>query len=140
MTSKRISLPIVNQDELPGVRVEPTGEARISGPARPEFKYKEDEAGPRPRWIRKRISFNKDFFETKELVEQAGLHTICESGSCPNIHECWGRKSLTIMILGNVCTRSCGFCDVQTGRPLPSTRMSRGGSPRRWPHSGSTTA
>ncbi|MEC9398210.1 MAG: lipoyl synthase, partial [Myxococcota bacterium] len=74
--------------------------------------------GPRPRWIRKRLSFNKDFFETKDLVEKAGLHTICESGSCPNIHECWGRKSLTIMILGNICTRSCGFCDVRTGRPL----------------------
>ena len=98
--------------------VEPKGDERTSGPARPEFKYQEDQAGPRPRWIRKRLSFNKDFFETKELVEKAGLHTICESGSCPNIHECWGRKSLTIMILGNICTRGCGFCDVRTGRPL----------------------
>lgn len=111
---KKISLPIVNSE----VRVEARGADRVSGPARPKLKFLEDEAGPRPRWIRKRISFNKSFFETKELVEQAGLHTICESGSCPNIHECWGRKSITIMILGNICTRSCGFCDVQTGRPL----------------------
>jgi len=120
--SKRIALPIVNPSyEVPNreeLRVEPRGNERTSGPARPEFKYQEDQAGPRPRWIRKRLSFNKDFFETKSLVEQAGLHTICESGSCPNIHECWGRKSLTIMILGNICTRSCGFCDVRTGRPL----------------------
>lgn len=119
---KSISLPILS-DQLPvpqrdELRIEPKGDARTSGPARPEFKYQEDEAGPRPRWIRKRLSFNKDFFETKELVEKAGLHTICESGSCPNIHECWGRKSLTIMILGNICTRSCGFCDVRTGKPL----------------------
>ncbi|MEC9440487.1 MAG: lipoyl synthase [Myxococcota bacterium] len=120
--SKRIALPIVNPTyEVPNrdeLRVEPKGDERTSGPARPEFKYQEDQAGPRPRWIRKRLSFNKDFFETKDLVEKAGLHTICESGSCPNIHECWGRKSLTIMILGNICTRSCGFCDVRTGRPL----------------------
>ena len=100
------------------VRREPKGERRNSGPARRALKFRDDGAGPRPKWIRKRISFNEDFFETKKLVEDAGLHTICESGSCPNIHECWGRKSLTIMILGNVCTRSCGFCDVQTGRPL----------------------
>ena len=94
--SKRIALPIVNPTyEVPNreeLRVEPKGDERTSGPARPEFKYQEDQAGPRPRWIRKRLSFNKDFFETKELVEKAGLHTICESGSCPNIHECWGRK------------------------------------------------
>lgn len=116
--TKRIELPLVNSEYNPGVRVEPKGDARTSGPARPSLKHQDDGAGPRPRWIRKRISFNKDYFETQKLVEKAGLHTICESGSCPNIHECWGRKSLTIMILGNVCTRSCGFCDVQTGRPL----------------------
>lgn len=117
--TKRIELPIVNSEyQDPRVRVEPASSDRTSGPARPSLKFQEDAAGPRPRWIRKRISFNKSFFETKELVEQAGLHTICESGACPNIHECWSRKSLTIMILGNVCTRSCGFCDVQTGKPL----------------------
>ena len=108
---KRISLPVIQP------RVEPRGDERVSGPARPELKYREDEAGPRPRWIRKRLSFNKSYFETQELVKDAKLHTICESGQCPNIVECWSRKSLTMMILGNICTRSCGFCDVQTGRP-----------------------
>ena len=50
---------------------------------------------------------------------ELGLHTVCESASCPNIGECWNRQSLTIMILGGICTRSCQFCDVPTGRPLP---------------------
>lgn len=111
VTMKKISLPIIEP------RVEARGDDRISGPARPDLKYKEDEAGPRPKWIRMRMSFNKNYFETQELVQKAKLHTICESGQCPNIIECWSRKSLTMMILGNVCTRSCGFCDVQTGRP-----------------------
>ncbi len=107
----KISLPLANrQPEAPQPE-------RNSGPARPKLKYRPDEAGPRPKWIRKRLSLKPDFYETKELVEDAQLNTICESGQCPNITECWSRKSLTIMILGNTCTRSCGFCDVMTGRP-----------------------
>lgn len=108
---KKISLPVIEP------RVEPRGESRTSGPARPNLQHLEDEAGPRPKWIRKRLSLTPEYFETRKLVEDAKLHTICESGQCPNIVECWSRKSLTIMILGNICTRSCGFCDVQTGRP-----------------------
>ena len=108
---KKISRPVVEP------RVEARGDDRNSGPARPDYRFREDEAGPRPKWIRKRMSFNGNYFETQRLVEKAKLHTICESGQCPNIVECWSRKSLTMMILGNVCTRSCGFCDVQTGRP-----------------------
>lgn len=108
---KRVSLPVIQP------RNEARGEDRVSGPARPALKYQEDQAGPRPKWIRMRLSFNQDYFDTKSLVEQAQVHTICESGQCPNIVDCWSRKSLTIMILGNICTRSCGFCDVQTGRP-----------------------
>jgi lipoic acid synthetase len=108
---KKISLPVIEP------RVEPRGNERVSGPARPTLKFQEDAAGPRPRWIKKRLSFNKNYFETQKLVQDAQLHTICESGQCPNIVECWSRKSLTMMILGNICTRSCGFCDVQTGRP-----------------------
>src|SRR5580765_5811477 len=53
------------------------------------------------------------------MVKELELHTVCESASCPNIGECWTRKALTIMILGDICTRSCRFCDVPTGRPLP---------------------
>ena len=59
------------------------------------------------------------FFELRSMVKELGLHTVCESASCPNIGECWTRKALTIMILGDICTRSCRFCDVTTGRPLP---------------------
>jgi lipoic acid synthetase len=60
------------------------------------------------------------YFELRQLVREQKLHTVCESASCPNIGECWNRKSLTIMILGGICTRSCQFCDVPTGRPLPA--------------------
>jgi lipoic acid synthetase len=59
------------------------------------------------------------FFALRDRVRELGLHTVCQSASCPNIGECWNRKSLTIMILGGVCTRSCQFCDVPTGRPAP---------------------
>ena len=59
------------------------------------------------------------FMDLRKRVGELGLHTVCESASCPNIGECWNRKSLTIMILGGICTRACRFCDVPTGRPLP---------------------
>src|SRR5690606_10018123 len=68
-------------------------------------------------WLKVRIGANPTFMETRRLVKEAGLHTVCESASCPNIGECWSHKALTFMILGNVCTRSCGFCDVLTGKP-----------------------
>lgn len=77
----------------------------------------ESPAGKRPDWLRVRLSLNQDFFDVRSLVHEAGLHTVCESASCPNIGECWSNRALTFMILGNVCTRSCGFCDVATGRP-----------------------
>ncbi len=77
---------------------------------------------PRPRhpaWIKARLPSGKTFFEVRDLVHGQKLHTVCESASCPNIGECWSRRAITIMILGNICTRSCQFCDVPTGRPLP---------------------
>ncbi len=73
-----------------------------------------------PAWIKAQLPSSPTFFEVKELVRSAGLHTVCESASCPNIGECWSRRALTIMILGDICTRSCRFCDVATGRPLPA--------------------
>lgn len=88
---------------------------RRSGMARPTREA--SPAGKRPRWLKVRLSLNEDFFELRELVHREGLHTVCESASCPNIGECWSNRALTFMILGNVCTRSCGFCDVETGRP-----------------------
>jgi lipoic acid synthetase len=62
----------------------------------------------------------KNYVDLKSRVRELGLHTVCESASCPNIGECWNRQSLTIMILGGICTRSCQFCDVPTGRPAPA--------------------
>jgi lipoic acid synthetase len=73
---------------------------------------------PKPPWLKVRLPQGEAYFELKRLVREQSLHTVCESASCPNIGECWARRSLTIMILGGVCTRSCGFCDVPTGRPL----------------------
>src|SRR5262252_1017010 len=74
---------------------------------------------PKPDWIRMKMPSGEVFFDLKKRVAELGLHTVCESASCPNIGECWNRQALTIMILGGVCTRSCQFCDVPTGRPLP---------------------
>jgi lipoic acid synthetase len=61
----------------------------------------------------------KSYLKVKEIVERHGLHTICQSGKCPNLAECWGQGTATFMILGEICTRSCRFCSVKTGRPLP---------------------
>jgi lipoic acid synthetase len=72
-----------------------------------------------PSWIRAKLPSSETFFQVRDLVHGQKLHTVCESASCPNIGECWSRRALTIMILGDICTRSCRFCDVPTGRPLP---------------------
>ncbi len=72
----------------------------------------------KPEWIRVKLPTGKNYRELRSLVDKYDLHTICQSGSCPNMGECWGAGTATFMILGNVCTRSCGFCGVQTGKPL----------------------
>jgi lipoic acid synthetase len=78
-----------------------------------------DRPAPKPDWIRAKLPGGEVYFDLKQRVAELGLHTVCESASCPNIGECWNRRSLTIMILGGICTRSCQFCDVPTGRPQP---------------------
>ncbi len=90
-TSDRKSLPVVGQER----------------PAR------------HPPWIKAKLPNGSVYFDVREMVHELKLHTVCESASCPNIGECWSRRALTIMILGDICTRSCRFCDVATGRPLP---------------------
>ncbi len=90
---------------------------RISGMARPQ--YEESTAGPRPTWLKVRLQATERFSNLKKLVGREGLHTVCQSASCPNIGECWSRGAVTFMIGGNICTRSCGFCDVITGKPRP---------------------
>ena len=71
----------------------------------------------KPKWLRVKLPTGENYREVRRLVDQHNLHTICESGSCPNMGECWGEGTATFMILGNICTRSCGFCAVKTGRP-----------------------
>jgi len=71
----------------------------------------------KPSWLRVKLPTGENFKKVRSLVDEHKLHTICESGSCPNIGECWGAGTATFMILGNVCTRSCSFCAVKTGRP-----------------------
>lgn len=71
----------------------------------------------KPNWLRVKLPTGENYRRVRQLVDEHKLHTICESGSCPNMGECWGEGTATFMILGNVCTRSCGFCAVQTGRP-----------------------
>ena len=71
----------------------------------------------KPKWLRVKLPTGESYREVRKLVDQHKLHTICESGSCPNMGECWGEGTATFMILGNICTRSCGFCAVKTGRP-----------------------
>ncbi|GIM59253.1 lipoyl synthase [Capnocytophaga canimorsus] len=71
----------------------------------------------KPRWIRVKLPTGKKYTELRGLVDKYKLNTICTSGSCPNMGECWGEGTATFMILGNICTRSCGFCGVKTGRP-----------------------
>ncbi len=74
----------------------------------------------KPDWLKTRIPQGKNYLQVKEIVNKHKLHTICTSGNCPNIHECWGLGTATLMILGNICTRSCKFCAVKTGIPKPA--------------------
>lgn len=71
----------------------------------------------KPKWLKVKLPTGENYRMVRELVDQHKLHTICESGNCPNMGECWGEGTATFMILGNVCTRSCSFCAVATGRP-----------------------
>lgn len=73
----------------------------------------------KPEWLKINIGANERYARTKQIVDSHKLHTICSSGRCPNLGECWGKGTATFMIGGNICTRSCKFCNTQTGRPLP---------------------
>jgi len=74
----------------------------------------------KPDWLRVKLPTGKEYIKVRNMVDKHKLHTICQSGNCPNMGECWGAGTATFMILGNICTRSCGFCSVFTGRPLPA--------------------
>lgn len=73
--------------------------------------------GKRPDWLRVKLPYGETYTDVRHLIDEHKLHTVCESARCPNMGECWGAGTATFMILGNVCTRSCGFCAVATGKP-----------------------
>jgi lipoyl synthase len=73
----------------------------------------------RPEWLKVRAPGGQSYDSLKRLMRSKALHTVCEEARCPNIGECWGRGTATFLIMGDICTRSCGFCDIKTGRPLP---------------------
>jgi len=85
----------------------------------PNIEIKKDLKGrtKKPKWLRVKLPTGENYKNVRSLVDKYKLHTICESGHCPNMGECWGAGTATFMILGNICTRSCGFCNVATGRP-----------------------
>jgi lipoyl synthase len=83
----------------------------------------------KPDWLRAKLPAGPGFRETRALVDRYALHTVCEEAKCPNLGECWSRGVATLMILGDTCTRSCGFCHIKTGRP-PTLRPRRT-APRR---------
>src|SRR6266516_3132152 len=95
MPSQRVELPVL----APGASVAASGL-------------------PRPPWLKVRAPGGPNYHDLKGLVGDLRLHTVCESARCPNIGDCWERRTATFMILGDICTRSCGFCAIKTGRPL----------------------
>ena len=104
------------------IDLRPKGEEGGNGkrPRHPEKEVRPDAPSPRkPDWIRVKAPTSAGYHETKALVRDLNLHTVCEEASCPNIGECWSQKHATFMILGGICTRACSFCNVSTGKPLP---------------------
>ncbi|MBK8968487.1 MAG: lipoyl synthase [Saprospiraceae bacterium] len=83
----------------------------------PIVENKSESRPKRPEWLKVRLPMGENYRNVRSIVDEFNLHTICQSGSCPNMGECWGAGTATFMILGNVCTRSCSFCAVKTGRP-----------------------
>lgn len=77
----------------------------------------------KPDWLRVKLPTGENYRKVRALVDEHKLHTICQSGNCPNMGECWGEGTATFMILGNICTRSCGFCNVATGKPLEADQF-----------------
>ena len=74
---------------------------------------------PKPEWLKARAPMGENFHQLKKLARGLGLHTVCESAQCPNIGECWNHRTATFMLLGDICTRRCGFCAVPKGKPQP---------------------
>jgi lipoic acid synthetase len=108
-----------------GTSPPPASDRRTSGTERrkPLRSYERISLAPpgprRPEWLKARIPAGRSYLETKAILRTLELHTVCESANCPNIGDCFSRHTATFLILGNVCTRACPFCDIRSGRPLP---------------------
>jgi lipoic acid synthetase len=87
--------------------------------ARARYPQAERPRERKPPWLRVRVGLSPVYDETREIVRRHRLHTVCEEAACPNVRECWAKRHATVMILGDVCTRTCSFCNVATGRPRP---------------------
>ena len=90
-------------------KIKPRHPEKVKNPINPIKK--------KPEWIRSKLSNSKEFFLTKTIVNKNNLVTVCQEANCPNITECWSKRHATFMIMGDTCTRACGFCDVKTGKP-----------------------
>ena len=88
-------------------------------PTRAELGEAAPRRPPRPPWLRNRLRTGPNYLDLKGLVRGLELHTVCEEASCPNVYECWEAREATFLILGRLCTRRCGFCDIATGKPGP---------------------
>ncbi len=86
---------------------------------RARFHQPAPTSGRRPEWLRVRLNQNEEYWRIKSLMRSQTLHTVCEEAFCPNLGECWGRGTATFLLMGDICTRSCRFCNVKTGKPLP---------------------
>jgi lipoic acid synthetase len=102
-----------------------------SGKGAPARSRKGQEVLRKPDWIRVKAPVSRGYQETREIVKSHGLVTVCEEAGCPNIGECWDKKHATFMIMGEICTRACAFCNVATGMPDALDPTSRKASPRR---------
>ncbi|HZT09375.1 MAG TPA: lipoyl synthase, partial [Chloroflexota bacterium] len=89
-------------------------------PPRPTFPRRSSppDRAPKPPWLKVRVPSGDEYTRVRGLVRDLRLHTVCEEARCPNVAECWGHGTATLMLLGDVCTRACGFCAVATGRPV----------------------
>jgi lipoic acid synthetase len=90
----------------------------LPGNSIPGMPVPSPDAHPRPEWLKVRFSGGQNYQDLKGIMRTLGLHTVCESARCPNMGECWDHRTATFMILGNICTRACGFCSVPSGKPL----------------------
>ncbi len=102
------------------VKIDPIPvEYQIKPRARRERLHEDQPAGRKPEWLRIKLSQNDEYWRIKSLMRGQTLHTVCEEAFCPNLGECWSRGTATFLLMGDICTRSCKFCNIQSGKPLP---------------------